>query len=169
MARRHEGRKTDYSWSDALLASEATALSATITLGDTSTPIINLAQRTIYRIRGEVTVVMDPGAAQDSMCFGIGLILVAAEAAVAGAASVPSPISALNHPWMWIGLFPLISGDASAQNGADINQAARREIDVKVMRKFRPGDTLLFVADGVLTGGSPTCTYNACARVLTGR
>ncbi len=160
-------RAPDYEWADQIITAEIRSLAETVTTGDTSVAITFNRSQTVVRVRGNGHCVLDPGAAGDGMIVGCGLIVVQEEAIVAGAASLPSPIDALDASWLWHTLIPLSSGDASAQNGADINQASRFVIDSKAMRRAKNGEGLVFVMDGLRDGGTPSATVSLCARILT--
>ncbi len=168
MARQSRGRRTDLQWDSILIKAEMRSLSSVNTFGDSSTFVTFNQPGTLMRTRGAGTVVMDPGAAGDEMVVGLGLIIVQSDAVVAGAGSVPSPIEDAEAPWIWLRHVPLASGDASAQNGADVNQADRFEIDSKAMRKIKPGQTMTFVMDGVISGGTPSATVSLITRCLVG-
>ena len=119
---RSRGRKTDYEWSSSFLMFEMRLLTTTATFGDTSAALTSIGVRqTLYRIRGALSGVMDPGAAGDEMRCFFGIIIVSFDAFTAGAASCPSPADDPGSPWIWHQIVPLSSGDASAQNGADTN------------------------------------------------
>ena len=168
MARRNSTRGRDTLWVDTLCQFEQDVQGGGKNAGDTATTIAPsaLGRATIVRCRGSWSGVMTPGAAQDSMVLALGLIVANSDAVTAGSASLPGPIDEPDAPWLWVGYEPLLSGAASAQDGSAINQAFRREIDTKAMRRTKTDDVLLFVGQAVITGGTPTAVHGGIVRVL---
>jgi len=122
---------------------------------------------TIMRVRGAVTVQLDPGAADDRMVVGVGLILASDDAIAIGATAIPSPMKDMDAEWLWHGLFPLKSLTGT-QTDAEGGQCILREIDSKAMRKFKPNQQLAVMTDGIIGAGSPTGDVTGAVRVLIG-
>jgi len=147
---------------------EEDSLGTAKTFGDNSVVFALTAKATLYRLRGSGFVGLIPGAANDVMQFALGAIVVSDEAAVAGVASVPGPLTDANAPWWWYYTTTLNSGVDTAQDGASNLSNARFEIDTKAMRKVGPNQRVVFVAEGTIHGGAPTLTCGASARILIG-
>ena len=159
-ARRSGGRRADYTW--ILGTGHVNGLSTTQAF-DSMTTV--LRSSTLVRTRGEIHVGMDPGAIDDTMVVGVGLIVATDQAIAAGAASLPSPIDDGDADWLWHGLFGLHA--ATIVSGDDwIGQSSRREIDSKAMRKVKQNDNLVVVYDSSVLAGSPTADVVIGARFL---
>ncbi len=168
MARDRGTRRRDLLWLDTLVQTEVGALATTNTTGSTSTTVAPsaLGRATIVRVRGSYQMLLDPSAAEDVKMIGLGLIIATDVAITAGAASLPSPTEDPDAPWLWVVYHTLVSGDATAQNGADINQAVRGVIDSKAMRRVTTNENLVFLIDAVNNGGTPVANVSGVARVL---
>jgi len=102
-------------------------------------------ESTILRIRGSLTVpksVYDPTAnTTKCLAFGIGVVSDTSAEALA----VPNPATATGYDWDgW--LFIRQSNLATVESQATV-------VDVKAMRKWKSGDSIVFVC-GSATGGS---------------
>ena len=155
-------------WLDTVLSMEHTGITGSKSTGSTSTTVgpANLGRATVIRIRGGWWALLDPAAAQDIVQYGIGILKATDDAVTAGVGSFPGPLSDPDADWLWVQYLMLASGDATAQDGSAINQAARGVIDSKAMRRFTTNDTMLFVAEAVSLGGTPPTLGGGMARVL---
>ncbi len=168
MAREFRRSSKDTLWLDVLVAMEHQSLGTGKTTGNTSTTVgpSNTGRATIIRVRGNYIFLLDPSAANDAKTVALGLIVATASAVVAGVASLPGPISDPDAKWLWVVYHNLLSGDATTQSGADINQAVRGVIDTKAMRRTNTNDNLVFVGEATNQGGTPTVQLGGVARVL---
>ena len=168
MARRTEGRRRDVLWLDTLLAIDEAVLAAEKRVGDTQTTVAPsaLGRATVARIRGSYVMGFTPTAAADSMRVGLGIIVATADAVTAGVASLPGPITDPDASWLWVVYEELRSGAATAQDLQSVTQAVRGVIDTKAMRRTGTNDNLIFIAEGFITGGTPTALVSGVARVL---
>ena len=103
---------------------------------------------TLVRTRGTGFFGYDPAAADNDVFAAVGLIKASADAATAGAASLPGPISdADNDGWIYHRYF----GARSLTGSADEAQGMltdRFEVDSKVMRKMDgASEVLVWVAE----------------------
>jgi len=122
---------------------------------------------TLLRTRGSVGLQLDIGAVDERALIVCGIIIVNTPAFVAGAASLPSPVTEDSADWLWLGSAWLSSG-AEAAVVTDL-YGQRLEIDSKAMRKFGVDETIVFiveVAESVDQTGSFDVQYYF--RVLVG-
>jgi len=100
-----------------------------------------------------------------AVCY-MGVIIVAVEAFVAGAASVPDPRVRQSDDWMYLGMFTLTTAGTSIGQTNE-QGSVRRTLDLKGQRKTNPGEVLIGVValDG-LTGASRTISFAAQWRNL---
>jgi len=96
-------------------------------------------ESTLLRIRGNLTVpksLYENGTTLEVFCFGIGVVSDDAASALA----VPNPATATGYDWD--GWLFLRQGNSEAlEPNAEI-------VDVKAMRKWKSGDSIVFVAGG---------------------
>jgi len=121
---------------------------------------------TIRRTRGVLVVQLEASAATDLMMTGFGLAVVSDSARIAGAASLPSPMDDLTFPWYWHKFVPLIPTSATQADNTGAAASARIEIDAKAMRKIRPNEAVVLMADGLQSAGSPIAACSVGIRVL---
>ena len=126
-----------------------------------------LAPTTWLRMRGEMFVFAAPNAANDNDILGVGLIKVSTDAATAGGASVPGPLSDPEDDWIWHNFVGLAGGPvATAYSDASIGVNKRVEMDSKAMRIFGPNDTIALVAE-LQTGEFASVSTTGGFRFLT--
>jgi len=109
------------------------------------TLIPTVAETTIVRIRGNAMLSFVHDALNESVNVALGLIVVSAQAAAAGATSVPGPITdAGNDGWFWHQ-----SASFMAMSATDLveNDQFRFEIDSKAMRKVNDDQRVLMVSE----------------------
>ena len=154
-------RKTDFEWvgDTGVSASNIEVQTAVLSVG-TGIPA------TLHRLRGNVLVNMDVGAADQSMVVGLGVALVSTDAFTVGGTSLPSPIDDDEFPWIWHQFVPLRSITGTQVD--EPSQSRYIEVDSKAMRKVKPAQTLVLVSDSVLLSGSPTYDVTAGIRFLFG-
>ncbi len=162
MARgRRSGRGPDYIWSGTGWFQQAQGSATAI--GNTVIAVFNEAQ-TLVRLRGYASATIDPSAAGDIIVISMGFILADDDAVAAGAASIPSPTNDTDGDWIWHGWFPL-HAEFSTGEGSDHN--VQMVIDSKAMRRVKPNEQLVMVADGQIFAGTPTADLVAGVRVLS--
>ncbi len=105
------------------------------------------AANTLLRMRGDLLVTAVPNAVNDDDTLGLGAIIVSDEARAAGGVSIPGPISSGNASWIWHRYVGLHSATNSAASSMALGLWARVEIDSKAMRKMKPNDSLVLVAE----------------------
>ncbi len=125
---------------------------------------------TILRCRTPDILMMFDATQQigDTINLTFGLALVSADAAAAGATSMPDPGSEPEFPWLWWGDFFLRSELAAGEQ--DLGSAVvRRSADTKAMRRFKPGQALVWVVEATAVAGAPVTLIDVCrTRVLIG-
>ena len=155
-------------WSPVLIESEGQALSATQSLGDSSTSTQILVRQTVVRWRGSAMVHMVASAANESIVVACGIVVSSLEAITAGAASLPSPLTQPETSFLWHQLFvfgPAIGAEIATDQAIGI-ATQRVEIDSKAQRILRPDQVVAFIWDAVIRAGSPTVEFHAAARNL---
>ena len=163
-ARRGGGRRPDYQWVGLPVFAAVTLSSTAANFLGSSNLGVSITG-TIARIRGDVSVYMDVGAADDSAVFGVGLIVGNDDAVSVGSTAFPSPVSDLDADWIWHSFLSMRS--LTATQGADFGgQARHREIDSKAMRRFKPNENLVAVGAVTIQSGSPTVDVMGAFRVL---
>ncbi len=153
MAQRRSGRRPDYSWSG---QSFVHAAMGTTTVA-TSLFTIGLAS-TIVRFRGRLRGYLNTAAAADSeKLLACGLILLNADTAAAGAASMPEPLSDRDADWIWTDFLTMATVDTTEGSGGGM-QFDTIVLDNKSMRRARPSEVVVFVCQPVDLGGTETAT-----------
>ncbi len=153
-------------WGSFEVMGRVLGLGTAASIGNQSTGVIALERLTIVRLRGHGILHLDAGAAFDSMVVGIGLIVAPTEAFTAGVASLPSPLTDMEAPWIWHDTFVLGPAIAATDDPGDLTRTVQFEIDNKSMRKFRTNEELGFVFEGDIVAGSPTFDAFVAARQL---
>ncbi len=146
---RSQGRRQRLTqWGPGRSAAEVLITSGTQvlwTLGSTVTE-----KATIVRIRGLAALTMTTSDAAGAGFFGaMGLAMVSDEALAAGAGSIPSPLTALDFPWVWHSFFDIRGNTATIADGVNAPLKVLITIDNKGMRKQTPGQTLVGIIDQV--------------------
>jgi len=126
---------------------------------------------TILRCRGNWY--MGPSVATvalEEATIAIAIGIVSADAAVAGAGSLPDPFDEPNYPWLWYDVARMFSpfvvdGTGSDDFGVTVNH---RILDSKAMRKIKPGQALVLVSQMSQNTGTPQIRCAADVRVLVG-
>ncbi len=142
MADRGRGRRTDYTWSNFGDRENAHDISTVAGVFGT-TGFTSGAAQTITRIRGKVGAVLDPGAVNESVMILFGLMVLATDSFVGGAAPEIFTNSQDEASWIWQGALWLDSGDEAAI--VTDNLSGSIEVDSKAMRRIKINDTLAFV------------------------
>ncbi len=97
----------------------------------------------------------------------VALAKVSTDAAAAGAASMPDPVTEEGFPWLYWANHPLFFITTSAN---DLNEAAsvRHVVDVRTQRKFQSNESLVLVVQYFNTTGNPPVKFQSGGiRVLT--
>ena len=157
------GRRPDYQWAG-INVFAANDVSNVHKFAGSSNLGVNIAG-TLMRVRGDIQVLLDVGAADDSMSCAAGLIVANDDAVAIGPTAFPSPSDDLDADWVWHGFFSMRSLSAT-QGTTEGAQVRSREIDTKAMRRFKPIDNLAMIVDGVVQSGSPTADFIGAFRVL---
>ncbi len=150
------GRKTDYQWTS-IASSEASVNLATGTVSLGSVGLAFSAPATIFRTRGYLFGQLDAGAVDDRALVAFGIALVSNTAFVAGVASLPSPANEAGYPWYWKGQLAVSSLAEGAI--ADSYLADRIVIDTKAMRKAKPDEIAVIIAE-IATGNDAGGTFD---------
>jgi len=109
--------------------------------------------------------------ALDECKIVLALGMISTDAFSLGSTAVPDPAGEPEYPWLWwksLQMFSpfVIDGTGSDDSGALI---LRGEMDVKAMRKIKPGQTLTWIAQYVDITGTPSVQLSmGQTRVLLG-
>ncbi len=136
---------------------------ATFALGTTSFAVPG----TVLRMIGEylITPTVDLTAG-DHAVISVGIGVVSSDAATLGASAVPDPTAEAEFPWLYYASHPIFA-EATAGDQDLGAVTVRRSFDVKSMRKLKPRETLIFVADYENINGNPPLTISVgTVRVL---
>ncbi len=125
---------------------------------------------TILRMVGSWSVSPTAGgtfAADDEANITVGLGIVSSDAFEAGAASVPDPNAEPEYPWMYWEQVNVYAFTAPVA-GDDLGALQKyRTFDIKSMRKVKPRESLIWVAQyGDISGSPPYTIFMNAVRVL---
>jgi len=98
---------------------------------------------TLLRTRGNLLTILDASAVNENATIAVGIGVVSARAAAAGAASVPRPATEGAYPWIWYGWFNVTSGIEAAVIPQYLGE--RLMIDSKAMRKIKETEVVVLV------------------------
>ena len=167
MARnRGRGRTVDYKAWLGMTAVDLTTASAGTNIGGR---IDFIAPGTILRYHGYVQAHMDATkVADDTIVLGFALGIVSTDAAAVGGVSIPDAFGDPDYPWLWHGTMFLQSELAAAAESWGLS-AQRLEVDTKAMRRFKPGESLVWSVESATVAGAPaTHMTTGFGRVLIG-
>ncbi len=113
---------------------------------------------TVIRMLGEYLIHFTGGSTiviGDKATFALGIGVVSSDAVAAGAASLPDPAGEPEYPWLFWTSHELAAIEADAlQRGGELG-VIRRSFDIRSMRKLKPRESLVFVAQYVDVAGTP--------------
>ena len=116
----------------------------------------------IERIVGNLTVAPASSAASQTVIGAVGAIVVSADAAAAGVASIPGPVSDAASQWMFYQMFQ-VEFVLHTAVGAEI-LGVTQSFDNRSRRVLRDNEVLIFVGEQPATGDSGVVLLQA--RVL---
>ena len=125
---------------------------------------------TLLRFRcNDILITMDATKqAADTIRLTFGLGIVSTDAAAAGAASMPDPLSDTDYPWIWYGDY-IVRSEVAAATEALGSSVIRFSADSKAMRRVKPLQSLLWVMQASGAAGVPTTLVDVgTTRVLLG-
>ena len=132
------------------LGGATTIIAQTFTGGILQTA--GLLPSTVVRVRGELYVQSDQAAVAERPFGALGFAVVSDEAAVAGAASVPGPITNAQSEKFFVWQPWQAAAVVDSANVA-IQPMERFEFDSKAMRKIQNGDAIVVMMEnGALAG-----------------
>ena len=124
---------------------------------------------TVMRMFGEYVIAPTSApAATDSCSVTVGIGVVSTDAATLGSSAMPDPAVEAEFPWLfWRShRFFYVGTDPEASTP---NYGVRSSFDIRSMRKLRPRESLVLIAQYVDSVGAPPLTFSAAAtRVLLG-
>ena len=154
MADRHYGPRKNKHWHSILgtsqsLTANGNFLGAQLALNGPWTAI---------RMLGEYIIGADAApTAQDAVTIGVGIGVVSADAFIAGAASVPGPVSEPQYPWLYWANHDFFFVDSGLEDR--VITSIRKSFDVKSMRKLKPRESLVTVIEYSDVAGTPAMQF----------
>jgi len=124
--------------------------------------------QTVLRMIGEyiITPTSAP-TALDQCVVAVGICKMSTDASTVGATAAPDPAGEAEYPWLYWASHKFYFGGTGAEPSAGPG-AVRKSFDIRSMRKFRPGESLVFVTQYVDIAGLPPMTFSAGeTRILT--
>ena len=107
-------------------------------------------------------------AADDAATVTLGIGVISSDAFDLGATAFPDPGGEPDYPWLYWDAMPFYTGSTGA-DPASMGASYRRQFDVRSMRKMKPGQSLVAIADyGDLQGVPPLTLVLGQTRVLLG-
>ena len=124
--------------------------------------------QTVMRMLGEYTIAPDAATvAQDMVKIAVAIGKVSTDAFTAGAASLPDPAGEAEYPWLYWAEHSFFFGSTSADPNM-VSSSLRHTFDIRSMRKFRPGESIVFVTQYVDLNGAPPIRFmGSQVRLLT--
>ena len=122
---------------------------------------------TVVRMLGDYQIGLTaaPGAL-DAVAIAVGIGVVSSDAVTAGALSMPDPFGEPDFPWLFWAEHSLFYTGTGTGPASSISNAGR-SFDVRSMRKMKPRESLVFVAQySDITGAPPITVAAASTRVL---
>ncbi len=151
-------------WTSMASASNAMTTAATLL----ASGILNFtAAGTIMRMIGEYVIAPTSApTALDACTVGVGIGVVSSDAAALGSTAMPDPSQEPSYPWLYWAEHAFWFADT----GTDLNQLnLRKYFDIKSMRKFKPNQSLVMIAQYVnLVGNPPLQIVTGSTRVMIG-
>ena len=129
---------------------------------------------TVLRMLGEYTIAPTAVVVAGERCeVAVAIGVVSTDAATLGATALPDPISEPDFPWLYWAMHPLHWGAAVSGTAGEGPQgvagSVRKSFDIRSMRKMKPRESLVLVAQyGDLGGTPPVTTIVMPTRVLLG-
>jgi len=124
---------------------------------------------TIARIRGTWVATHDHSAASatSSLYVAMGITVVSTKSVTAGVASLPTPITNSEWPWMFWDMYKVGTETVTAVGFQQTNSLDNRTVDCKAMRKVPPASTLVAVFEtGPALEGAPDVNATLAVRIL---
>ena len=152
MARQTRGARMVKQWTSLLsnsnaFTADATAVIRALAFTEASTILRMIGEYTISSTTVSVTF--------DAANIGIGIAVVSTDAAaVAAGGGVPEPITEPEYPWLYWAQH-LMRFQSAELVQADGFSFVRKSIDIRSMRKVKPRESLVFVAEYIDGGGDP--------------
>ena len=154
MARSFSGRRMTKEWNGTLRSTQAfTSDAQTLILGAVSF----LIPATVLRMIGEYTIGNGTAGvtAGDQCAMTIAIAKVATDAFTLGATAMPDPSVEPQYPWLFWRSHALWWNVSETASGGGAATTVRQGFDVKTMRKIKPSETLVVVAQYEDLAGLP--------------
>ncbi len=124
---------------------------------------------TVLRMIGEYAIA--PGAAPtafDSANITVGICVISTDSFAAGGAAIPDPAAEPGYPWLYWADHGFQFGTTSL-DPAGLTSTLRHGFDIRSMRKVKPSESVVMVAEYVNGAGNPALDMIAgITRVLIG-
>ncbi len=148
-------QRKDKSWSALTALNQAFTGNLTAILSGATE---SLEALTVMRLIGDY--VISPSQApvvQDQARISVGIAKVSTDAAAAGAGSMPDPDDEPNFPWLYFASHPFHFADVSS-DPSSAAASVRVHFDVKTMRKCKPRESIVMIAQYANVVGNPPLT-----------
>ncbi len=104
--------------------------------------------------------------ALDAAHVSFGMAVVSTDAAAVGGTALPDPRTEPEFPWLFWAEH-IYRAQSTALEDAEGMTVVRRSVDIHSMRKIKPRESLVFVAQYVDGGGTPPVTaFHESVRIL---
>jgi len=115
--------------------------------------------QTVLRMLGEY-IISPTGvvSAADSCTIVVGLAKVSTDAAAVGASALPDPGAEGEFPWLYWMSHSFEYPTVASGEGGIVSGSLRKAMDIRTMRKFRPGESLVWVVQYINNAGNPPMT-----------
>ncbi len=111
--------------------------------------------QTILRTLGDYIITPSQApTAGDVAIVAVGLAVISSDAFAAGVTAVPDPVGEPQYPWLFWASHLMFFGGTSV-DPAGPAAAVRGKVDVKSMRKVKPRESLVWVAEYFDIAGAP--------------
>ena len=159
---RSRGRRADYDWEGAFIASTALNAGAAVQFE----LFLSDSAETLVRVRGMVAAWLRDSApaAGDQCVVSWGLMV-----APTGSTIAVTPGTDPGANWFWHQFQLLSSEFAVAATYNDLLASQRDVVDNKAMRRLREDEAVFLVVENSDATGAPVVTLSAALRVLTAR
>ncbi len=155
MAFRSSNRRMEKAWLSTGISRSLMTGNATILF---SGALNFVAPGTILRMIGEYLISPTSApAALDSAVITVGIGIVSTDAAALGATAMPDPAVDGDYPWLYWASHAFTFAGTDPQAGSD-SYRVRVPFDIRSMRKFKPAQSLVMVAQYSNQVGTPPLT-----------
>ena len=157
MADRGRGRRMAKEW-DTIPSINLTLTTDNTLLGG-ALPIVEA--KTVLRMIGEYVISPTGTITGGDACFvAVAIGVVSSDAFAVGPSAVPDPAAEGEYPWLYYRSHPFWFPSAGAPlEPGSVGNVVRVPFDIRSMRKLKPRESLVFVAQYVDVSGTPPMNF----------